>query len=155
MSEASENVVQLGLERIYLKDASFESPNSPLAFAEERRPQIQVDINTRVSALDAQRFEVVLILTVTARKSESQTLFLVEVHQAGIFAITGADENQLRLVLGIACPSTLFPYAREAVDGLVVKGGFGPVHLAPVNFELLYREALRAAQQAPTGDAPN
>ena len=145
MTEANANSVQMGVERIYLKDASFESPGSPDIFTEQVRPEMQVDINTRVSGLSEDRHEVVLSLTITARKSESAALYVVEVQQAGVFKVSG-PEDTLRPLLGIACPNLLFPYAREAVDNLVVKGGFGPVNLAPVNFEMIYRQAIEASK---------
>ena len=141
--------VQLSLERIYLKDASFESPGTPTIFLEEFRPEMQVDINTGVNSLGDSRHEVVLTVTVTAKRKESLVAYIAEVHEAGIFFIEGVDGEALRQVLGIHCPTTLFPYVRECLDGLIVKGGFPALHLAPVNFEALYTQAAqRAAQSA-------
>jgi preprotein translocase subunit SecB len=133
------------LERIYLKDASFESPRSPQVFGEQWRPEIQVDLNTKASHIDEQRHEVVLRMTIEASTKEAGTGFIVEVQQAGVFVVEGANPDQLRHVLGVACPTTLFPYVRESVDSLVVKGGFPPLNVAPVNFEMVYAEAMKRA----------
>ena len=145
---------QFVMQRIYNKDISFESPGTPDVFRKQWQPKVNVDLNTRSNAMDDQgNFEVVLSITLTA-KVDDETAFLVEVQQAGIFLITGFDEEQLRRVLGTAAPNILFPYARENIDSLVVKGGFPPVMLAPVNFEALYEQALRqqAEQQAAGGE---
>ena len=144
---------QFVMQRIYNKDLSFESPSTPDVFKKQWQPKVNVDLNTRSNAIDEQgNYEVVLSITLTA-KIDDETAFLVEVQQAGIFSIVGFDEEQLRRVLGTAAPNILFPYARENIDSLVVKGGFPPVMLAPVNFEALYEQALR--QQAAGGDAAN
>ncbi len=140
--------VQLRVERMYLKDASFESPGSPSIFSEPFRPEIQVDINTRVNSLGDQRHEVVLSTTVTAKREENKTAYVVEAHQAGIFVVEGVDDGRLHQVLGIVCPNMLFPYAREALDNLVVKGGFPALQLAPVNFEAIYAQARQQAEEA-------
>ena len=149
MSEPPAGQVQLRLERIYLKDASFESPKSPQIFADRWRPEIKVDINTRASHVDGDRHEVILRLTVEATNGDAGVGFVVEVQQAGVFVIEGANDGQLRQVLGIACPTTLFPYVRESVDSLVVKGGFPPLNIAPVNFEVVYAEAMKQASAQP------
>ena len=149
--------VQLSIERIYLKDASFESPGSPAVFGEEFRPEMQVEINSRVNSLGDNRHEVVLSSTVTAKRGENLVAYIVELQQAGIFQITGVEGEALRHVLSIHCPTTLFPYLREGMDNLIVRGGFPPVQLAPVNFEALYAEARRQHEEqaaAETGEAP-
>jgi preprotein translocase subunit SecB len=146
---------QFVMQRIYNKDLSFESPSTPGVFKKQWQPKVNVDLNTRSNTIDEQgTYEVVLSITLTA-KIDEETAFLVEVQQAGIFSIVGFDEDQLRRVLGTAAPNILFPYARENIDSLVVKGGFPPVMLAPVNFEALYEQALRqqAEQQAAGGEA--
>ncbi|NKC00681.1 MAG: protein-export chaperone SecB [Pseudomonadales bacterium] len=143
MSEAVQ--VQLRIERIYVKDASFESPGAPSIFTQQFKPEMKVDINTNVNSLGDDRHEVVLSATVNAMRSEENHAYIVEVQQAGIFVIEGAEGGTLRQVLGIACPNALFPYLRETLDTLVTKGGFPPLHLAPVNFEMLYSEAMRQA----------
>ena len=147
--------VQLRIERIYLKDASFESPGAPSIFTEQFQPEMQVDINTGVNSLGDNRHEVVLRATVTAKRSEDKHAYIVEVQQAGIFVVEGAEGNALRQVLGVACPNALFPYLRETLDGMVTKGGFPPLHLAPVNFEMLYAQAMRQASEQAQEQPPH
>lgn len=149
---------QFVMQRIYNKDISFESPNTPDLFRKQWQPRVNVDLNTRSNPIDEQgNFEVILSITLTA-KVDDDTAFLVEVQQAGIFYITGFEGENLRRLLGTAAPNILFPYARENIDSLVVKGGFPPVMLAPVNFDALYQQAVaKAAQEAQAqqgGEAP-
>lgn len=134
---------EFSLERMYIRDISFESPRAPDVFREAWKPNIQLDINTRANNLGEERFEVVLMVTVNAKNAAGQTVMIVEVQQAGIFKITGLNDDQLRRLLATQCPTILFPYIRESVDSLVVKGGFPALQLAPVNFELMLEEALR------------
>jgi preprotein translocase subunit SecB len=143
---------QFVMQRIYNKDLSFESPATPDIFRKQWQPKVNVDLNTRSNPIDEQgNFEVVLSITLTA-KVEEETAFLVEVQQAGIFMITGFETDDLRRILGTAAPNVLFPYARENIDSLVVKGGFPPVMLAPVNFDALYQQAMnKAAEEAQQG----
>ena len=142
--EAPQN---LAIQKIYTKDVSFESPNSPLGFQEEWKPAINVDLNTDGQPLENDHYEVVLKVTVTATNND-KTVFLVEVHQAGVFHLTGFDEEQRNFILGSYCPGTLFPYAREVISSLVTDGGYPPVILAPVNFEALYQEHQQRTQSA-------
>ena len=143
---------QFVTQRIYTKDISFESPATPNVFRQEWKPNVNVDLNTKSSRLDEEgNHEVVLTLTITA-KHEEQTGFLVEVQQAGIFFTSGIDAESLKQILATVAPNILFPYAREAIDNLVVKGGFPPLMLAPVNFDALYRQAME--QQAAGGELP-
>jgi preprotein translocase subunit SecB len=150
---------QFVMQRIYNKDVSFESPATPNIFTKQWQPKVNVDLNTRSNPIDEKgNFEVVLSITLTA-KLDDESAFLVEVKQAGIFFITGFEENQLRRLLGTAAPNVLFPYARENIDSLIVKGGFPPVMLAPVNFDALYDQAIQqqaaqAAQAAAEGGEP-
>ena len=139
--------VKLILERIFLKDASFESPSSPSIFESVWKPDLKVDINTKASTLSENRHEVVLRITIDASTEGDKTGFVVEIQQAGIFLIEGVSEEELRKVLGVACPTTLFPYLRESVDSLIVKGGFPAINLAPINFEMVFDEALKQSQQ--------
>jgi preprotein translocase subunit SecB len=137
---------QFAMQRIYTKDVSFESPATPEVFKKQWQPKVNVDLNTKSDKIDDHgNFDVVLTITITA-KVDDETAFLVEVQQAGIFLITGFEGEDLRRILGTAAPNILFPYAREAIDALVVKGGFPPVMLAPVNFDALYQQALAQAQ---------
>ncbi len=137
---------QLRLERIYLKDASFESPRSPAVFGEPWKPEFSLDVNTRTARLGEERFEVVLAATLKATGDENRTTYIAEIQQAGVFLVTGLTDERLQQVLATVCPATLFPYVRETVDNLVVKGGFPAVHLAPVNFDALFAEAVRRRQ---------
>lgn len=146
MSEqASEQL--FNIEKIYIKDVSFESPNSPAVFSSgnEWKPEINIQINSTNSSVGENMHEVVLSITATAKQGEN-TAFLVEVKQAGVFTIKGFDETALGGMLGAFCPETLFPFAREAISSLVSNGGFPPLLLAPVNFNALYQQHLQ--QQA-------
>ena len=133
---------QFSMQRIYTKDISFESPSSPGIFKKQWQPKVNVDLNTKSDKIDELgNFEVVLTLTITAL-IEEETAFLVEVQQAGIFFITGIEGENLRRILATAAPNILFPYARENIDSVCVKGGFPAVMLAPVNFDALFQQAL-------------
>jgi preprotein translocase subunit SecB len=145
MPEETPVQAKFALQRIYTKDVSFESPAGPIIFTKAWKPKIQVDLNTRSKAIAENNYEVILTVTVTAKLEDDETAFLVEIHQAGLFIAEGIEGDQLRQLLGIACPNMLFPYLREAVDALVVKGGFPALALQPVNFEALYRQAEEAA----------
>ena len=148
MAEADHSP-QLSIERIYVRDASFESPKAPDVFAIDWQPKVQVDINTRNSRLSDFRHEVVLTLTIEA-KIEDEVAMIVELQQAGIFRLQNMEDDFRAHVLATACPNALFPYARETLDSLVTKGTFPPFMLAPVNFDALYAEAKRrwSADQA-------
>ena len=142
---------QFTLQRIYTKDVSYESPSTPQIFRQNWQPNVNIDLNTKSSRFDEEgNHEVVLTLTVTAKIGE-ETAFLVEVQQAGIFYVVGIEGEPLRQVLATVGPNILFPYARESIDALVVKVGFPPLMLSPVNFEALYRQAV--AQQAQQENA--
>jgi len=142
---------QFAMQRIYTRDVSLESPSAPQVFRKQWQPKVNVDLGTKSDRLDEQgNFEVVLTITVTA-KVEEDTAFLVEVQQAGIFFITGFEGEDLRRILGTTAPTILFPYAREAIDSLCVRGGFPPVMLAPINFDAMYQQALNQARNAPEG----
>ena len=149
-SQENQPQQQFAMQRIYSKDVSFESPATPGIFGKQWQPKVNVDLNTKSDRIDEKgNYEVVLTITVTAKVDEDAA-FLVEIQQAGIFLVTGFNDNDLRRVLGTAAPTILFPYAREAIDALCIKGGFPPVMLAPVNFDALYQQAL--AQQAQGAD---
>ena len=139
---AAEPAPQLTVERIYLRDASFESPRAPAVFAGEWKPKVQVDINARNQRLEDERHEVTLTLTLEAKLGDDVAM-IVEVQQAGIFRLQDMEDSLREHVLATTCPATLFPYLRETVDSLVVKGSFPPIMLAPVNFDALYAEAKR------------
>ena len=138
---------QFAIQKIYIKDVSFESPNSPAMFTKEWQPEVNLDMNTNTQLLNEGVYEVVLSLTATVKNAD-QTAFLIEVQQAGIFNINGFAENDMGHMLGSFCPNILFPYAREAVSDLVTKGGYPPLILAPVNFDALYAQHMAQQQQA-------
>ena len=144
---AEENQAQFALQRIYTKDVSFEAPNAPAAFTKEWKPEIKLDLNSGARKLDEQHFEVTIKVTITATNAE-ETAFLVELEQAGLFTISNIPEEQLQPMLGAMCPNILFPYLRESVDSLVVKGGFPALMLAPINFDALYQQRVMQEQQA-------
>lgn len=139
---------QFAMQRIYTKDISFESPMTPGVFREKWTPKMNVDLNTKSEKVDEEgNYEVVLSVTITA-KVEDSTAFLCEIKQAGIFFVKGIEGEDLRRILGTAGPNILFPYARELIDSLVVRGGFPAVMLAPVNFDALYQQARQQAETA-------
>jgi len=140
---------QFAIQKLYLKDVSFESPSSPAMFTREWQPEVNLDMNTNTQALSEGVYNVVLSLTVTVKNSD-QTAFLVEVQQAGIFTVKGFAENEMGHMLGSFCPNILFPYAREAISDLVTKGGYPPLLLAPVNFDALYAQHLAQHQTDKT-----
>ena len=143
---------QFVLQKIYVKDLSFETPNSPQVFLEKWEPDIKLQLGNKASSLDETTHEVVLEVTVTA-KLKDKTAFLVEVQLAGIFNISGYDQSQLAAVTGSACPQVLFPYAREVISDLVTRGGFPQLLLTPINFEALYRQHLEQGNAAQTGES--
>ena len=141
--EAHENAEpHFSIEKIYLKDVSFESPVAPAIFTDDWKPEINMDLNSAGKSIDENIFEVELSITVTA-KNNDKTGFLVEIKQCGIFSISGMDEANLNGMLGSFCPNILFPYAREAISDLVSKGGFPQLLLAPVNFDAIYAQHLQ------------
>ncbi len=145
VAAAQEPTSQFSLQRIYVKDLSFEAPKSPEIFREDWNPSIELDLNTRQRGLEGDFHEVVLTLTVTVKTGE-EVAFIAEVQQAGIFLIQGLDAGAQGHALGAFCPSILFPYARETLDSLVVRGSFPALMLAPVNFDALYAQELQRAQ---------
>ena len=141
---------EFAIQRIYIKDMSFEAPKTPQIFREEWQPLVSLDLGTKTAVLEKDIHEVVLSLTATVKLGE-QTAFLAEVHQAGIFTIKSFPDDQMRQLLGSYCLNILFPYAREAVSDLVVRGGFPPLYLAPVNFDALLQQHMEnQKQQAAT-----
>ncbi len=141
---------QFSIQKIFIKDVSFESPNAPAVFTEgEWKPEVNVQINTEAKAISEDIHEIILTITVTAKQLE-KTAFLVEIKQAGLFQMVGFDQEQMGGMLGAYCPETLFPYAREAISDLVTKGGFPQMLLSPVNFNALYmqHQQQQQAQQA-------
>ena len=137
---------QFAVQRLYVKDSSFESPLGAEVFTKQWKPQINVDMNTKSDKLSDDNYEVVLTFTITAKIDDTAAM-LIEVQQAGIFLVKGLEGEQLRQALAIIAPNLLFPYAREAVDSLALKGGFPALSLQPINFEALYRAAAQKAAE--------
>jgi len=136
------------IERIYTKDLSLENPGAPQSLQLTEQPQVEIGMRTRGEQIAPDVYEYVLTLTVTATIA-GKTIFLVETSQAGIFAIRGIPPEQLQPVMAINCPNVLFPYARETIANATMRAGFPPIHLAPINFEMLYQEQLAQQQAAP------
>jgi preprotein translocase subunit SecB len=140
-STAAPGTPHFEIHRVYIKDSSFEAPNTPHTFSEEWKPEVQLNLETKSNRLQDNQHEVVLSITANIT-SNGKSAFLVEVHQAGIFLISGLQADQLHHTLGSFCPNILFPYAREAISDLVVRGGFPQLLLAPVNFDALYNQHM-------------
>ncbi|GAB4254663.1 MAG: protein-export chaperone SecB [Methylomicrobium sp.] len=138
------------IQKIYTKDISFETPNSPKIFTEKWEPKVDFNLGTNVQSIESDLYEVSLTITVTVKSGES-TAYLVEVCQAGIYALKGFTEEEMGPMVGSFCPNILFPYAREVVSDLVTKGGFPQLLLAPVNFDALYAQHLQQMQQQAPG----
>ena len=139
------------IEKLYVKDISLEIPHAPGIFTEQVQPELQVQIGTEANNFAEGYYEVTVTATVTAKIGE-RTLFLAEAVQAGIFALRGIPAAELAPVLGIACPTVVYPYLRETISDLVARGGFPPVLLAPLSFEALYlQQQQNAAQGAQAG----
>ncbi|NTW78073.1 MAG: protein-export chaperone SecB [Syntrophaceae bacterium] len=153
MAEETNSVEkQFSIQKIYTKDVSFETPNSPKIFIDKWEPSVDFNLGTHVEPLENSLFEVALTVTITV-KSADTTAYLVEVNQAGIFSLTGFTEQEMGPMVGSFCPNILFPYAREAVSDLVAKGGFPQLLLAPVNFDALYAQHLQQSQQQAPGSS--
>lgn len=145
---------QFTIQKIYCKDVSFETPNSPAIFGEAKwEPEVNVQLNSRAAKLENDMQEVVLTVTITA-KAGDKVAYLAEVQQAGIFVVKDFEEGQMSHLLGSFCPNILFPYVREAISDMVTRGGFPQMLLAPVNFDALYAQHMaqqqNKAEQADT-----
>jgi preprotein translocase subunit SecB len=147
-----QNQAQLNLQRIYVKDVSFEAPGAPQIFQQQGQPNVELNLAQRVAPIGTDVYEVVLSVTATCRV-EDKTAYLAEVQQAGIFGLTGFDAQGRDAVLATYCPNVLFPYARQVISELVQNGGFPPFFLQPINFDALYAEQMRrrAESGAPQG----
>lgn len=138
---------QILIQKLYMKDASFEAPNTPAIYSKEWSPSINLNIQTRNALVTEDLHEVVLIVTAEA-KLDDETAFIVEIHQAGVFVIKGFSEEENRQIIGAYCPNLLFPFAREAVTDLVGKGGFPGLLLQPINFDALYLQQMQEMAKA-------
>lgn len=150
---------QFNVQKIYLKNLSFEAPNAPAVFQEQATPQLQLNLNQKVARFEDEVYEVILTITLTCTINE-KTAYLAEVEQAGVFGLSGFEDAHLDMMLGTHCPNVLFPYARQALGDMIAHGGFPPFLLQPLNFDAIYAEQVRrrveqgeSAQQPPVGNA--
>ncbi len=143
---------RISIAKIYLKDFSFESPQAPSIFTtKEWSPQTNLNLRSSHTAVDNNLHEVVLTLTIEAKETD-KTLFLVEMHQAGLFEVVGYDGEEFGAIIGSYCPNILFPYARESIAGIIQKGGFPEFVLQPINFDALYLQSRQQQSQAQAGN---
>lgn len=140
---------EFAIQRIYVKDSSFEAPEAPGIFREQWEPKVNIDLHTSSSVIEGNIYEVILGVTVTV-KIQEKAAFLAEVKQAGIFSIGEFPDDQRKQLLGSFCPNILFPYAREALTSMVTRGGFPQLYLAPINFDAVYQQQLKQAEDATT-----
>ena len=146
MSEAQNDQPVFSIEKVYVKDLSLEIPNAPQIFLERNQPQVDIQLHHNSKGVEDGVYETTLTVTVTAKVGD-KTMFLVEAAQAGIFVCKNIPAQELDPVLGIACPNILFPYVREVISDVVVRAGFPPVVLSPVNFEAIYQAQQQQGQQ--------
>ncbi len=144
---------QFAIQKIYVKDVSFETPNSPDIFTKDWQPEINLNLTSDAKQIGENVYEVVVSLTVTAKLGD-QTAYLCEVQQAGIFTMGGFTEEEASPMLGAFCPNILYPYAREAISSLVRKGGFPQLELAPINFDALYAQKVQEMQAQVAQEQP-
>lgn len=144
-TNANQSLQQFLIQRIYVKNTSFETTQTPAIFQKKWEPELNLELNTAHQSLEKNIYEVSLTVTATV-KNNQETAFLVEVQQAGIFTIEGSIPEQLQHILESFCPNILFPYAREAISSLVSKGSFPPLVLSPINFDALYMQKMNAQQ---------
>ena len=137
---------QFAIQKIYTKDMSFETPNSPEIFREEWKPELDLQLTNEYKQLDDNNHEITLVTTVTAKLGD-KTAFLIEVKQAGVFSLMGYSNEEMCPIICSHCPNILFPYVREVISDLVLKGGFPQLVLAPVNFDALYMNQVQQAKQ--------
>ena len=140
MSEQTQEA-SFALQRIYVKDLSFESPRSPEGFLKQGKPIVTLELSVSNVSIDEDNFEVTLGLIATAKNEAEEIIYLIELKQSGVFMLKGMTEEGLAQTLGSFCPNVLFPYARETIDSIVNKGSFPPLMLSPINFENIYAQA--------------
>ena len=143
---------QFMIQKIYTKDISFETPSSPEIFREEWKPELDLQLTNEYKQLDDNNHDVTLVATVTAKLGD-KTAFLIEVKQSGIFSLIGYSNEEIAPLIGNHCPTILFPYIREVISDIVLKGGFPQLVLAPVNFDALYMNQIEQAKQAATKES--
>ena len=144
MSEELQPV--FSIEKLYVKDMSLEVPHAPKIFLEQGEPEVDMRVSTESSKLEDEFYEVAVTVTVTAKLADERVMFLNEVSQGGIFRLANIPEDDVQLLLAVACPNILFPYARETVSNTITRAGFPPVLLAPINFEAMYQSEGRMAE---------
>ena len=140
---------QFSIQKLYTKDVSFETPNSPGIFTMKWEPSVDFNLGTQVNNLENAHYEISLTVTITVKCGDT-VAYLVEVIQAGIFVLSGFTDQEMGPMIGRFCPNILVPYAREVISDIVTKGGFPQMILAPVNFDALYAQHLQQLQQAPS-----
>jgi len=145
-ASTEEQAPRFVIQKIYTKDISFETPNTPDIFREEWKPTLDLQLGNAYARIDDDNHEVTLTVTVTAKVGD-KVAFLAEVKQAGIFSLTGYSDQEMGPLFGSYCPNTLFPFAREVISDIVIKGGFPQLVLAPVNFDALYMNQIEQAKQ--------
>ena len=146
MSEEQITKKNFAIQKLYVKDTSFESPTAPQSFKfKQWEPKIDLNLTNNQSHVEGDLYEVVLVITATVTHQDA-TAFLVEIHQAGLFSIAGFDDEEKKYLMGSQCMSILFPYAREIISDMSVRGGFPPLILSPVNFDALYQQHLQQQQ---------
>ena len=146
-NEDQQNLPQAAIQRIYVKDISFEAPNLPELFSVEYKPQIKMEMNSKSRIVADDNYEVILTISVKA-EIEDKTVFLAEVQQAGIFMLKNINEQQLQHSLSVMGPETLYPYVRETIASLIGRTGFPAVQLAPINFQALFVQKMQQAEAA-------
>ncbi|MFM2344494.1 MAG: preprotein translocase SecB subunit [Pseudomonadota bacterium] len=134
------------IQRVYLKDCSIEQPNSPQIFLEQNTPDIEIQLDVSATRLQDTVFEVVVKSVLTIKQQDKAAL-LIELQQAGIFEIKNVEDSQLDPILGIACPTIIYPYLRSNMADLIARSGFAPIHLSEINFQVLYEQRLQRLQQ--------
>ncbi len=143
---SAETGPQLTVQKVYIKDASFEAPGAPHIFQEQGQSRVELNLGQKAQQLAPNVYEIVLTVTVTCKIGE-KTAYLAEVQQAGIFGLSGFDPNQLDMVIGTYCPHVVFPYARQTISSLIEQGGFPGFLMQPINFEQIYADNLKRRQQ--------
>ena len=151
MSEQEQQQPVFSIEKLYLKDLSLEVPHAPQVFLDNGQPEVEMRVGTTSTKLEDGFYNCDVTVTVTAKLEENKVMFLNEVTQSGIFRIENIEEEDIQMLLAVACPNILFPYAREVVSSTVTRAGFPPVLLAPINFEAMYQS--QQAQEEVAGNA--
>ena len=153
--ETQTNEKRLGVVKVYIKDFSFESPQAPGIFnIQEWNPNTNLNLRSSHSVVSESLHEITLTVTIDAKEKDSdKTIFLIELHQAGLFEINGYDEQEMAALIGSFCPNVLFPFARETIASTVQKGGFPEFLFQPINFDALYQQSLQQRSEEATAEA--